>query len=211
MGSPSDGFLDLVRKAQEGDRAAMDQVLDTLRPHLEPMARPYADSTRPAESTSDLLQESCLRAWQKIDTFDGAENDEETFKMFRAWIGQIVKNLGLDAKRDGGRKRRKPSGEVFRLGSGRPADSTGLAGKFDARADDPSPSQIARGSELAQRIEGVLKGMPDRTDASIIRLYFYDGTTITDIAKKLDLPYHRVRDRFWVLMKHLKSDLKDWL
>ncbi len=42
----SEGFNDLVRRAQDGDRAAMDRVLETLRPHLEHLARPYANPAK---------------------------------------------------------------------------------------------------------------------------------------------------------------------
>ena len=189
----------------------MDRVLETLRPHLERLAKPYADPAHPAESATDLLQESCLRAWQKIGTFEGGKNDEETFKMFRAWVGQIVKHLGLDGKRDQGRKRRKPSGEVFRLGSRRPGDSTGLAARAEAEARGPGPSTIARNSELARRIEKALEGTPDKTGAAIVRSYFFDGQTFVEIAEHLGLPYNQVRDHFSAVLKRLKVDLKDWL
>lgn len=99
------GFQDLVRRAQDGDRAAMDRVLEILRPQLEPMARPYADPGRPVESTADLLQEACLRAWRKIDLFRQGEDDEETFRLFRAWIGQIVRRLSFTAGLAEGRER----------------------------------------------------------------------------------------------------------
>ncbi len=206
-----DGFQILVKRAQGGNRAAMDEVLALLHSHIEPLARQYASPTKPVESTADLLQESCLRAWNKIGTFEGGSDDEETFHMFRAWIGQIVRRLGMDSRRDQGRRRRKPEGKLLRLDQPRSGESTGGGGGLDVPADVGSPSTIARGNELARRIDGILKGLSDETDAAIVRTYFYDGLTIVDIAKRLDLPYRQVRDRFWKLMDVLKSDLEDWM
>ena len=147
-----DGFQIIVKRAQDGDRSAMDEVLGALQSHIEPLARQYADPTKPVESTADLLQESCLRAWNKIGSFEGGSDDEETFHMFRAWIGQIVKRLGMDAKRDQGRQRRKPDAKLLRLDQPPPGESTEGAGGLDAPADVGSPSTIARGNELARVI-----------------------------------------------------------
>ena len=91
------GFEELVRRAQAGDREAMDRVLEMLRPYLSRIAGPYVNPLRPVDSTADLLQESCLRAWHKIGSFQGGKGDEHTFEMFRSWIGQIVRRLGKDA------------------------------------------------------------------------------------------------------------------
>ena len=48
---PAVGFQKLVRRAQGGDRAAMDEVLENLRPHISDLARRYADPTKPIERT----------------------------------------------------------------------------------------------------------------------------------------------------------------
>jgi DNA-directed RNA polymerase specialized sigma24 family protein len=80
----ADGFHQLLRLAQAGDRAAMDRLFELIRPHLQDVARTYADSDRPDESASDLVQEAALRAWQAIGEFRGAENDDETLAMFMA-------------------------------------------------------------------------------------------------------------------------------
>ena len=134
--------------------------------------------------------------------------------MFRAWIGQIVRRLGMDARRDQGRQRRRPDRDVVRLGAPGGSDSTGLSDRSPPR-DPPargrSPSTIARSNELARRLETVLEGQTDPTSAAIARLYFSEGLTLADISKKMDLPYHQVRDRYWKLVEKLRIQLGEWL
>src|SRR6266540_1049936 len=74
----AENFHRLLRNAQNGDSRAMDEFLTALRPHLELVARNYADQSRVDESTSDLVQEAWLRAWRKLATFAGGEGDAET-------------------------------------------------------------------------------------------------------------------------------------
>ena len=163
------GFHDLVRRAQAGDKEAMDKVLVILQPYLAKMARPYADPSRPAESTSDLLQESCLRAWQKLGSFDGGENDEETFAMFRGWIAQIVKRLGLNAQRDHKRQKRSPPKKIVPIREGGAGPSTAKGAKIDPTDPGPTPSADARADEVSEKIRSALEALgtptPPRSSA----------------------------------------------
>lgn len=206
-----EGFNDLLRKAQAGDRPAMDRVLSILQPHLDPLARSYADPSRPAQSTSDLLQESCLRAWEKLGDFRGGENDEETFRMFRAWMGQIVRRLGLNVGRDRMAKGRSPEGHLLPLGVRSPAGSTTGDGEGGIPSPGHSPSAYVRADELTERVREALETMPDRTAAAILRLRFFEGMELTEIAERLGLHYEKVRDRHRVAMQRLRRDLRPWL
>ena len=202
-----DGFQDLVQQAQQGDRAAMDEVLAVIQPQLEPLARPFVDPARPAESTSDLLQESCLRAWNKIDSFDGGEDDEQTFRMFRAWIGQIVKRLGLTAKRDRERQKRQAPGKVGRIDPN-PTTLSGDGHGVDPLSTEPSPSAIVSGSEREDIVNEVLERVADDVDAQFIRLRYLDGLALSEIATRLDLTFDQARHRYRTLMARLEQELK---
>lgn len=207
----SEGFHDLILRAQAGDKPDMDRLLTILRPYLEHLARPFADPDQPAKSTSDLLQDSFLRAWQRIGTFDGGNSDEETYAMFRGWLGQIVRRLGLDAQRARERQRRKPPGEVLRIGHPRPGQSTSLGGVVDPPAREASPSAYARSEELDRSVREAIAKLPDALNADIVRLYMLEGLNLAQIAERLGLGYDKVRDRYWATMRHLQRDLKEWL
>ena len=174
-----EGFHDLVQRAKGGDRKAMDQVLSILRPDIEKMAAPYADPVHPSESTSDLVLESCLRAWNKIGSFVGGEDDEQTHRMFRTWIGKIARHLGLTAKRDReGSKRHGP--------------------RFTVHWSDPNPPPP---------FNEILEMVTDEIDRQIFRLRYLERLGLTSIAERLDLAFHEVRRRYRALMARLEEEL----
>src|SRR5579883_2408193 len=109
------GFSDLLTRARAGDRAATDELLARIRPWLEQLARQHADPLHPDGSTSDRVQEAWLRAWQKLDQFQGAADEAQALAMFRAWLARIVARLGLNAARDRGARQRTPPGKLLRL------------------------------------------------------------------------------------------------
>jgi len=202
------GFRLLVERAKGGDRKAMDEVLAALEPHLRHLARPYADSERPDESTADLMQEACLRAWQKVGSFAGGEADDDTYAMFRAWIGRIVDRLGQNTLRDNRAQRRRPPGGVRPLAPTRPDAPTG-AGDLDPPAADPTPSAAVRGRQLKGQVEAILAEMP-AADADIARMHFFQGMRFSEIAEKLGLDYHQVRGRYLKIARVLEERLGDW-
>lgn len=211
--NPSDarGFHALVRQAQGGDRAAMDRVIEILRPRIEPLARQYAGPIKPTESTADLLQESCLRAWNKIGAFQGGEGDEETFRMFRTWIGQIVRRLGLDSRREQGRKKRQPIRKPLRLGPGNAGDSTAFGRFVEPRSTDPTPSARLRGQELKLRVREIIDELPRDEDAAVMRLVIGDGLTVSEAARELRIHPETARKRFWATARKIEHRLQGWL
>ncbi|MCZ6688144.1 MAG: RNA polymerase sigma factor [Planctomycetota bacterium] len=204
----SDGFQALVRRAQAGDRQAMDKVLSAIRPELERLASRYADPTRPVESTTDLLQESCLRAWQKFETFQGGTNDEQTFAMFRAWVGQIVRRLGMTARRDLECQKRNPGHEIVSLEATRPGQSTTSQRGIDPPAPDPSPTAHARSGERMERVLRALNRLEDKTDAAILRMRLLEGLNLREIAQRLDVGYKKVWNRYQATLKRLRQIMK---
>ena len=205
-----EGFHALVQRARDGDRQAMDEVLSILRPYLESLARPYADPVRPSQSTADLLQESCLRAWQRLDTFEGGANDGETFAMFRAWIGQIVRRLGLNVHRERRDTRRRPPKKILSLDR-RSGDSTRAPRTIEPPAPEKSPSSFARAGEEARRIEEALLRLGDEEAAELVRMHFLDGMTFAEISERMGLEYDEVRDRVRATMRRLQKDLRPLL
>lgn len=201
----SEGFHELVQQARAGDRKAMDRVLDTLRPHLDQMAHAYSDPSRPVESTADLVQKSCLRAWRNLGSFEGGKDDEETFAMFRAWIGRIVRNLGLNARRDYQAQRRRPDMPILAVGAKKPGQSTG--GGLDPPAPDPTPSAQVRTSERARQVREALAGLSDQTTAEIVRMHFFESLTLKEIAERIGMTHNQVRDRYRAGMRRLEEFL----
>jgi RNA polymerase sigma factor (sigma-70 family) len=162
------GFQDLLARARSGDRAATDELLALIHPWLEQLARDHAANHRPDGSSSDLVQEAWLRAWQKLDQFQGAEDEAQAVAMFRSWLARIVARLGLNTVRDGEAKLRTPPGELLRLDG----DSGAV---LDPSTGEPTPSAQVRASERARRVQEALAQLADPLDRDIVRLRFFEG------------------------------------
>jgi RNA polymerase sigma-70 factor (TIGR02960 family) len=77
-----------VAAATAGDEAAFGALVDRHRRELHVHCYRMLGSFTDAE---DVVQETFLRAWRRLDTFDGC--------MFRAWLYKIATNACLDVIR----------------------------------------------------------------------------------------------------------------
>jgi RNA polymerase sigma-70 factor (ECF subfamily) len=193
------GFHDLLARARSGDRAATDELLSLIRPWLEQLARNVALHHRPDGSASDLVQEAWLRAWQKLDQFQGADDEAQAVAMFHAWLTRIVSRLGLNAVRDGDAKQRTPPGKLLRLD-----DSAAV---LDPSAGEPTPSARAQAAEQARLVHEALARLTDPLDRDIVRLRFVEGFSLRQVAARLGCNHETVRQRYHVLLHRLQRDL----
>ncbi len=136
-------FHDLVRRARADDPQAREQLLEAVRPYLAELARDFADPGHPEESVSDLVQDASVRVWQKLGQFQGAGDDQQTLAMFRAWAGQIVRNLGVSAQRHRNAQRRHPQGKMINLAAPNPQESSSGGEGIDVAGREASPSSNA--------------------------------------------------------------------
>jgi RNA polymerase sigma factor (sigma-70 family) len=189
-------FLDDLRLAQNGDRQAMDRLLAVIRPHLEKLARRHNEPGCSSESTADLVQESALRIWQRLAQFQGGANPEETAAMFRDWVSQIVRHLARDKQRERHAQRREPPRGLLRLDAAGPAGSSSDAAGVEPAAGGPTPSVNVGSEEQAQLIRAALENLPEAVDREIMRLCFFEGLSLRQIAARLPLSYDKVRERY---------------
>lgn len=203
------GFQDLLSMARAGDKTATDRLLTLVRDHLATTAHKYDDARQAVESTSDLVQVASLRLWQHLPAFRGGDTDSESLAMFLAWSEQIVERLGLNALRDRSAQRRQPTGTIQRLSPNSAQDSSACV--VEPAATDPSPSASARGREEAVCIKAAVERLTDETDRELLRLRFFQGHSLRQIADELPLSYDQIRDRFKAIMKRLERELEGLL
>jgi RNA polymerase sigma factor (sigma-70 family) len=196
------GFQKLLARARAEDRAATDELLALVRPWLEQLARGHA----PDGGVSDLVQEAWLRAWQKFDQFQGADDEAQALAMFRAWMARIVTRLGLNAARDGGARQRTAPGKLLRL-DGSAAAAGDSAAVPDPSAGEPSPSAHAQTAEQARLVHEALARLTDPLDRDIVRLRFFEGMSLRQVAARLGCNHETVRQRYHAVLHRLQRDL----
>jgi RNA polymerase sigma factor (sigma-70 family) len=204
-----DGFRDLVWQAQAGDRPAIDRLFALALPYVEGVLRNPARAVRPEESVSDRVQDVCLRVLNKLDQFRGAHlapDDEQAWALFRGWVRQIIHSVDANARRDADGP--KPPYEKVSLQTSDASDSTSHPGVSDPPAPGPTPSSMVRASERARRVLEALDKLPDPKHREIVRLRYFEGLSLKQIAVRMELSYDIVRDRYRVSMQRLRRELE---
>ena len=80
---------ELVRRAQEGDREAFDQMVER---HKGAVFRAALAALRNREDAEDVTQETFITAFRKLDTFRGESQ-------IRTWLSRIAWNRSMDHRR----------------------------------------------------------------------------------------------------------------
>ncbi len=199
----------LLEAAQGGDNFATYRLLEIVRPHLERLAHGYSRSDHGCETTSDLIQEAWLRAWQRLDQFEGGVNAQETLAKFRAWAGRIVHRLGLNQQRDQRAQRRRPADrKILPLADeGFRSSADGFAPGNCPPGDDPTASAILQADEEAQLVEAAIAAIPSDRDRNIIRLRFFEGMSLRRAALTLGLTYDAARESYDRALRRLEAAL----
>ena len=161
----ADTSLQLLSRAQAGDRQALDDLLARYLPDLRRFASGRIPHwARDGTDTDDVVQDALARAFRRIGQFEARREGA-----LRAYLRQAVFNRIRDEFRRAGR---------------RPA-----AAELDADApgDDTSPLDRAIGIETAERYEQALQRLrPADREAIIVRVEL--GSTYEQAALALGKP-----------------------
>lgn len=136
-----------MRRAQAGDRAAVETLLERHLPALEAYVRlrvGHAFGAR--EGTSDVVQSTCR---DLLERFDGFRHGGE--QAFRHWLYATAARKIADRFAYHGAQRREAGRELAPE-----AASGALAAAF---ADLASPSQAAIGGELVERLQAAFAAL----------------------------------------------------
>jgi len=155
----------LLRRAQQGDERALNDLLARYGPRLRQWASGRLPRwARDITDTSDLVQESLLRTFRRIEVIDADRSGG-----LQAYLRQAVLNAIRDELR---RAHRKPA--LSPLDSGRPSE-------------EPSPLEVAIGREATERYERALATLaPHEREAIVARLEL--GFDYQELAELLGKP-----------------------
>jgi RNA polymerase sigma-70 factor (ECF subfamily) len=145
--------------------------------------------TGSADDAFDLLQDAFLRAFEKLDRFQGESS-------FYTWVYRIAVNLAIS-----GRRRRRVTARLgIGGGRGEPLDP-----QDDSSLSDPTlPLEQAERDDL---IQSALNSLADDHRAVVVMKEF-DGLRYEEIAAILNVPVGTVRSRLHRARLDLRERLK---
>jgi len=187
LGPPQTGEATLARSAARRDRKAFGQLVDL---HKRAVYGLCVRLLRDAEEARDAAQETFVRAYAAIETYDPAQP-------FAPWVLRIARNHCLDLLR-----RRVPEVQRVDLDAGPDAGAPQeLADPAALRGDD----LIAR-RQLAGALEEAVQALPP-SYREVIHLFHVEHLSYKEIAATLDVPIGTVMTWLHRARTKLKSAL----
>ena len=184
--------LDLVKRCQDGDSEAFDELVTRYRTRVFGMIYNMVHSEQDAW---DLAQDSFLKAWKSIKRFRGQSS-------FYTWIYRIVMNVTIDWLR---KKQIKAGGAEFddsiQLKEVDPASKT-------SPKPDALPSERLEQREIRTEIDKAIAQLTPEHRA-VILMKEIDGMQYHEIAEALGCSIGTVMSRLFYARKKLQNLLKD--
>ncbi|MEO8439688.1 MAG: sigma-70 family RNA polymerase sigma factor [Spartobacteria bacterium] len=184
--------LELVRKAQEGDTEAFDQLVGRFRNRVFGMIYNMVHNEQDAW---DLSQDSFVKAWKSIARFRGQSS-------FYTWIYRIVMNVTIDWLR---KKQVKGTGAEFddaiQLKEIDPASRT-------VPHADALPHERMQHQEIRRRIDLAIAQLSPEHRAVILMKEIED-MQYHEIAESLGCSIGTVMSRLFYARKKLQNLLRD--
>ena len=176
----ADADDDLVLRSQNGDVSAFEVL---VRNHQQMIHALTFRMTGSVADADDLTQETFIRAYEQIGSFNGAAR-------FSTWLYSIAVHACLNWRRDEARRFRAHADCAEEI----------LAARPDAGV---SPAE----NERAQQAQAALLRLPARQRAAIV-LTIYDGLNHAEAAKLLRCSETTVSWRVFAAKRKLKQMLK---
>lgn len=153
-------------------------TLESFRSYVALLVRSYWNPRLQGKAdTSDVVQQTLVRAWQGLDEFRGQTDAE-----FRAWLRRILTNCLADLARTFSRDKRA-------LAKERSLDAmvTQSSARLEAWLDDQqsSPDQRAQRAEQLAELAEALAALPEAQQEAIA-LHHLHGLGIAEISELMD-------------------------
>ena len=202
MATEVDGIetLGLIRKAQKGDKKALNVLFQKFNPFVEKIISILLGFDSISEA-DDYVQECLLKAYQSLSTFKTEDGDRN----FRAFLRACARSVILDDKKKwkrikrGGR-REKPLSDY---------GSTYLSTSILPAAPGKTPSEIAISREQDELLAKALRELPDHK-RQVILLHDFCECSFQEIAARLRIRSDQtVKQVYYRAREDLKKILHD--
>jgi RNA polymerase sigma-70 factor, ECF subfamily len=188
-GSGSADSLDgLVRKAQAGDQAALDELLVAIRPRALAAALKVLHHRDDAE---DAVQDALLKVWRSLAAFEGRSS-------FSTWIHRIVTNSSLDLLRR----------NTSRCGTVERVDGQDVAMTDGEPSHEQTPESELCGYEIQSLVREAVAALPP-AHRQAVELREFDDCSYQEMSEIIQCPLGTVMSRLHHARQKLANELRD--
>lgn len=172
----------LARRIRRGDSDALGELYDRYASvALATALRVVADR----QLAEDLVHDSFVAVWQKIDRFDAARGN------LRSWLLTIVRNRGID-----------------RLRAARPSMEVGVADEMSLLRTSANPTaDDALRSVSGAQVRQAITQLPEEQRRAI-ELAYFEGRTYREIATLTGVPQGTANGRLRLGLAKLRETLR---
>jgi RNA polymerase sigma-70 factor, ECF subfamily len=187
----ADKIEGLVRRAQAGDSAAFEQLVDYYKHRIyNYVLRMVGDP----DTAEDIAQETFIRAYSSLASFRGASS-------IQTWLYRIASNLAIDTMR-----RRKYRYNSFSLDE--PLSTLDSEVSRDIEDDTPGPQRQLQTRQLQQKVTDAIVQLSPKLRTVII-LYELQGMSYDEIAEIVGAPLGTIKSRLFNAREQLRELLGD--
>jgi RNA polymerase sigma-70 factor (ECF subfamily) len=184
-----------VERTLAGDRDAYRVLVERHSRTMYKMAYRIMGNAHDAE---EVVQESFLRAYQKLKQFAGNAN-------FGTWVYRIAANYAID------RIRQRNADEARRAGPSKSGeDSLEVDPLSQVRDMSPSPERLAGSVQLADRMKAALAELSPAERTAIVMRH-WDGCGIEEIAAVLKSNSNATKNTVFRAVQKLRRALTPFL
>ena len=180
----------LVERAKAQDEAAFEQIMNLYADRLYNYILRMVGNAADAE---DLVQETFLRAYQGLPTFDGRAS-------LGTWLYRIATNLCIDHRRR--RARRVPTVSYLLQ-----EDEDGEPAEWEfPDLQTPNPLDAALNRELEAVVEEAIGNLSPKLK-TVLLLYDVEELSYEEIARVLNIPIGTVKSR----LNHARTQIQRYV
>lgn len=188
---PAARVSERLQQARVGCGHSIGELIDSSRDYLLLMAnRELIEDLRSKVSPSDVVQETCVRAFERFDQFQG--NCEEEWL---AWLRQILQ------RQMGALRRRYIEAEIRNV-----RRETELSSAGHVPVDSDTPSRDASRREGASRIERALARLPEAYRC-VLRLREWELLPFHEVGQRMNRSEDAARQLWYRALDRLSQEL----
>jgi RNA polymerase sigma-70 factor (ECF subfamily) len=184
--------LELVHRAQQGDRTAYDEL---VRRYQERVYATIYHMTANHEDASDLTQETFIKGFQALKSFKGDSS-------FYTWVYRIAVNKTINFLKQ---RKNKTHLSLNDLDFNAEHDPDMVA-----LVSDKTPRRDAYLTELQERLNAAMLKLSE-VHRLVVTLHDVQGLSHEEIGKIMDCNVGTVRSRLFYARQQLQAHLSDYL